>query len=248
MKRSRLWTGLASIFSFLLVLCIFGCQAMLHYSSTVNQILGISTSIVQNPEGSDSNLTYYESDFGELNAEKLQKVIKATYEESVQEEAEGAVLLKNDDNALPLKEDEKSITLFGHAVVQPLYRSSAAGSKGYTSEYGIDLAEALQDEGFEINNTLYDAYSNSSAERKAGGVDVTTGETLEASFGEEDISFYTQELQASYQDQYHDAAIVMLAREGGEGAEIPLNALELQQEEKEFHESGGYICYLWKCP
>ena len=130
MRRNRLWTGLASIFSFLLVLCILGCQAMFHYSSTVNQILGISTSIVQNPEGTDqSNLTYYESDFGELNEENLQKVIKATYDESVQEEAEGAVLLKNDDNALPLGDDEKSVTLFGHAVVQPLYRSSAAGSK-----------------------------------------------------------------------------------------------------------------------
>ena len=234
MRRNRLWTGLASIFSFLLVLCILGCQAMFHYSSTVNQILGISTSIVQNPEGTDqSNLTYYESDFGELNEENLQKVIKATYDESVQEEAEGAVLLKNDDNALPLGDDEKSVTLFGHAVVQPLYRSSAAGSKGYTSEYGIDLAEALQNEGFEINSTLYDAYSNSSVERKAGGVDMATGETLEASFGEEDISFYTQELQDSWQDQYHDAAIVMLAREGGEGTEIQLNALELQQEEKD---------------
>lgn len=234
MRRSRLWTGLASVCSCLLVFCVLACQAMLHYSSTVNQILRISTSVVENPEGSNqSDLTYFESEFGNMNSDNLQKVIEATYEESAQEEAEGAVLLKNVDDTLPINKDEKSVTLFGHAVVQPLYRSAAAGSKGYTSEYGIDLFEALQEEGFEINNTLYDAYKKSSVERKAGGVDMATGKELESSLGEEDISFYTPELQKSWEDRYHDAAIVMLAREGGEGIELQLDSLELQQQEKD---------------
>lgn len=234
MKHSRLWTGLSAVGSFLLVFSVLGYQSMTHYSSTVNQLLGISTSIVENPENTDQeSLIYYESEFGELNAENLQKVIEETYEESVQEEAEGAVLLKNDNNTLPLSDEERSVTLFGHATAQPLYRSSAAGSKGYTSEYGIDLYEALQEKGFEINDALYEAYVSSSAERKAGGVDMATGKTIEPSFGEVDAAFYTEELQASWQDQYNDVAIVMLAREGGEGSEIQMNALTLQQDEKD---------------
>ena len=213
---------------------------MMSYAGTVNGALGISTSRVVNEDGADADeTTYFESEYGELNAENLQTLISDTYAESVTEQEEGSVLLKNEDNALPLSEDETRVTLFGHAVAQPLYKNSSAGSSGYEGEYCIDLYTALTDAGFAVNDTLYDAYVNSDTTRGNGSA--TFGqEATEWSMGEEDISFYTDELQASWADDYNDVAIVMFAREGGEGVEVytedpaeGISQLALHQEEKD---------------
>lgn len=241
MKRSRLWTGLASACSFLLTASILGMNCMMSYAGTVNSALGISTSRVVNEDGAEAeDTTYFESEYGELNAENLQTLIADTYEQSVTEQEEGSVLLKNDDNALPLSEDETRVTLFGHAVAQPLYKASSAGSSGYEGEYCIDLYTALENAGFSINETLYNAYVESETSRGTGAYNFATGTSSEWSMGEEDISFYTDELQASWEDDYNDVAIVMFAREGGEGVELytedpaeGISQLALHQEEKD---------------
>ena len=239
MKRSRLWTGLASACSFLVTASILGMNCMMSYEGTVNGALGISTSRVVNEDGADADeTTYFESEYGELNAENLQTLISDTYAESVTEQEEGSVLLKNEDNALPLSEDETSVTLFGHSVVQPLYKSNSAGSSGYEGKYCIDLYTALSDAGFEINDTLYNAYKESDTMRSSG-VAAFGQEATEWSLGEEDISFYTDKLRQSWEDNYNDVAIVMLSREGGEGAELymedeaGISQLALHQEEKD---------------
>ena len=212
---------------------------MMSYEGTVNGALGISTSRVVNEDGADADeTTYFESEYGELNAENLQTLISDTYAESVTEQEEGSVLLKNEDNALPLSEDETSVTLFGHSVVQPLYKSNSAGSSGYEGKYCIDLYTALSDAGFEINDTLYNAYKESDTMRSSG-VAAFGQEATEWSLGEEDISFYTDKLRQSWEDNYNDVAIVMLSREGGEGAELymedeaGISQLALHQEEKD---------------
>lgn len=138
----------------------------------------------------------------------------------------------------PLSEDETSVTLFGHSVVQPLYKSNSAGSSGYEGKYCIDLYTALSDAGFEINDTLYNAYKESDTMRSSG-VAAFGQEATEWSLGEEDISFYTDKLRQSWEDNYNDVAIVMLSREGGEGAELymedeaGISQLALHQEEKD---------------
>lgn len=241
MKRSRLWTGLASACSFLLTVSILGMNCMMSYAGTVNSALGISTSRVVNEDGVETeDTTYFESEYGELNAENLQTLISDTYEQSVTEQEEGSVLLKNDDNALPLTEDETRVTLFGHAVAQPLYKASSAGSSGYEGEYCIDLYTALENAGFSVNDTLYNAYVESETSRGTGAYNFAAGTSSEWSLGEEDISFYTDELQASWEDDYNDVAIVMFAREGGEGVELytedpaeGISQLALHQEEKD---------------
>lgn len=223
MGRTRIWTGLTSLFSFFLVVVIIGMNCMMSYSGTINSALGIATSKVVNGKDVDAGDTeYFKSEYGELNAENLQKLIADTYEQSVTEEEEGAVLLKNGNNALPLTADETSVTLFGHAVAQPLYKAASAGSKGYKGPYNIDLYTALSDAGYKINDVLYDAYAGSPTTRGTGAYDFVSGTSSIWSMGEEDISFYTEELRASWSDDYNDVAIVMLAREGGEGMELYL--------------------------
>lgn len=239
MRRTRLWTGLASTTSFLLATSILGLNCMMGYEGTVNGALGITTSKVVNEDGVDlSSTTYFASEYGDLNADNLQKLIADTYEESVLEQEEGSVLLKNENNALPLASDEMRVTLFGHSVVQPVYKNASAGSKGYKGAYCVDLKTALQDAGFAVNEKLYDAYAKSSTTRSTG-VAQFGEEQASYSFGEEEKSFYTQDLQNSWADDYNDVAIVMLSREGGEGTEINtsnedgISQLALHQEEKD---------------
>lgn len=239
MKRKRIWTGLASLTSFMLVLSILGINCMMNYAGTVNGALGIKTSKVQNQGDSSTDTTYYKSEYGELNSKNLQKLIADTYSESVTEEQEGAVLLKNTSNALPLSDKETKVTLFGHATAQPLYKSASAGSNGYKGEYCISLYSALKNAGFQINDTLYNAYADSKTAR-SNGVAAFGQKATEWAIGEEKNSFYTDKLKASWSDNYNDVAIVMLSREGGEGAELytkdpseGISQLALQQDEKD---------------
>ena len=238
MQKKNVWTGLSSLFSFFLVFVILGTNCLFDYEGTVNGALGIETSKVVN-RGDTEGTIYFESEYGSLNEENLQKLIQDTYAESVLEEEEGAVLLKNDNNALPL-DSNMQVTLFGHAVAQPLYKAASAGSKGYKGEYCVSLYDALHSAGFEINDILYNAYVNSSTARGNGAYDFQNKVQNEWSLGEEKLSFYTDELKQSWENAYNDAAIVMLAREGGEGSETymedpeeGISQLALHQNEKD---------------
>ena len=242
MKKVRRWTGFSCIMSFLLCFSILGTNCAISYDSVVNDVLGVSTSKVVTVETEeDVDTEYYKSAYGDLNAENLKALKEDTYLQAIQEQEEGSVLLKNEDNALPLSEDERSVTLFGHAVVQPLYRNQSAGSRAYDSSGGVDLYKALNSAGFKINTKLYVAYRNSATERLTGaGSFFAEHDTSLWSMGEESISFYTDEVQATWEDGFNDVAIVMLAREGGEGVELymetpteGISQLALTQEEKD---------------
>ncbi len=90
--KKRLAVGLSSVLSSLIVAVILINNCMQIYEGTVNGMLGISTSKVINE--SDEGVIRYESAYGELNAENLQKLIQDTYDECVAEEEEGAARMK----------------------------------------------------------------------------------------------------------------------------------------------------------
>lgn len=211
------------------------------YASTINGFLGISTSmLVVDNDGGEGETIQFPSAFGELNADNLKLLIEATYEQSIAEGNEGMVLLRNENQTLPLSGDEMSVTLFGHAVMDPLYRNNSAGSAAYESKEGVDLFTAMKDAGFRVNEKLLKAYRTSKTTRAGGGFNSQTGEPLPWSLGEEKISFYTDELKSTWEDDYNDAAIVMFAREGGEGIELIMNdaaegisQLALHQDERD---------------
>jgi beta-glucosidase len=246
-KKTRIYRGLTALLAALLVASTSATQTAITYTGTLNSYLGTTTSkVVDNSDGTE-DLIYYKSEFGDYNAENLQKLIQATYDESVLEQEEGSVLLKHDNNALPLQSNETRVTLFGHAVVQPVYAPGGANSGAAdTGTYVIDLRDALLSAGFAVNDTLYNAYAASDTTRVASNnLQIAGGPSSDGSYnaepvqGEEPISFYTDALRASWEDDYNDVAIVMLAREGGEDAEMMMvnpdgeNALALNQDEKD---------------
>ena len=96
-----------------------------------------------------------------LTMEQAAEQSRAMAQELVQE---GAVLLKDQDNALPLAEGT-AVNLFGYGSVDPIYGGSGSGASDTSSN--IDLVTGLTNAGFTVNQELVDFYKKSGVSRAA---------------------------------------------------------------------------------
>lgn len=211
MKKTKLWCGLTAVFSALLILVSTGTQFAFGYASVINSKLDVETTVVNTPENTGEDTEYYKSEFGEINAANQEKLVAATKEQSINEMREGAVLLRNERETLPLQSDERRVTFFGHASVDPVYRGNSAGNMPEEPNM-TTLSQAFEGEGFAINPTLWTAYENSPVERVYGDSD--------ADIGEDPIEFYTNEIRSSWKNDYNDVAFIILSRESAEGVDF----------------------------
>lgn len=226
-KTSKMWQGLtvvsAAFLSLFLVLTDMGER----YEGFINDRLGIT-----NTGSSGTAEHVYKSRFGELNVENCKKLIEEENNFNIQAMEEGAVLLRNENNALPFADSERKVTLFGNNVADPVYATNGGGSS-FKKERGGDIYTAFTNAGFKVNKTMYDAYVNSNVRR------VSNSNQGEGSIGEVPISFYTDGLKASFANDYNDAAIVLFTRYGGEGVDLQVKdadgvpMLSLHQQEKD---------------
>ncbi|MCR5491161.1 MAG: glycoside hydrolase family 3 C-terminal domain-containing protein [Bacilli bacterium] len=133
---------------------------------------------------------------------------------------EGAVLLQNKDNALPLASTETKLALLGQNSVDFVY--GGAGSGSVDTSTAPNLKTALESEGYTVNSTLWNFYDTGagSTYRKQ-----TPDETGRGSFvvNEVPLSVYTDEVKASLDSD--DVAICTVGRSGGESADLPKTAL-----------------------
>ncbi len=125
---------------------------------------------------------------------------------------EGIVLLKNDDNQLPLAEGTK-VNVFGWSSTNPIYGGTGSGalSDAYPT---VDFLTGLTDAGIEYNQDLVDFYTGWRTERPTVGMmgqDWTIPEPTVSEYG----SLITDA------KNYSDTAIFFIARSGGEGADLP---------------------------
>lgn len=126
---------------------------------------------------------------------------------------EGTVLLKN-DGVLPL-EDGGNVTLFGQSSVH--WSNSGTGSAAMADEnLKLDLKSSLEQAGFAVNGTVWDYYKNSGREMAAGG----SGQSADWSLNETDWNTLKSACGQSF-SQFNDAAVVVFARVGCEGADLP---------------------------
>ena len=177
----------------------------------------------------DANAIYYESDFA-----SPEEMVEYGLELCELVEAEGAALLMNENNALPLAKGSK-VSCFSNSSVNLVY--GGTGSGNIDASTANTLKDALENSGFEVNETLWNFYAVDAAEylRKVGGVVTTTAATTsECPWG-----VYTNNVVDSVKG-YGDAAIVTFSRVGGEGADLEFDAvnyLALDENEKEMMEN-----------
>lgn len=149
--------------------------------------------------------------------------IEATEEEKElceQIEAEGIVLLKNEDGALPLGDEEKKLALLGQDSVDFVY--GGAGSGSVDASLAPTMKEALEGSGFTVNGTLWDFYDTGagSGYRKtfpnaSGDGEFAVNEVPRASVPSDVVSSMDGD----------DVGIVVIGRSGGESADLPTSPL-----------------------
>ncbi len=130
-------------------------------AGVINAALGTATSKIVStlPEGqTEPYARYYESAFKSL-AE-----LKAAGEAKVREvEAEGIVLLKNENNVLPLAAGSK-VALVGVTVLNPVYGGTGSGAVDATG--APNYLGVIEGAGFDVvNKNLLDAYVEDEAGR-----------------------------------------------------------------------------------
>ena len=139
----------------------------------------------------------------------------------IEVEKEGAILLKNENDALPITKDSPAVSVFGKNSVNLVY--SGSGSANSSSTSTKTLYESLEAAGISYNQTLKDFYDDNarSGSGRPANPSMNSGQRLAGfGIGETPISSYGQDLESSY-SQYNDAAIVVLSRVGGEGWDLP---------------------------
>ncbi|MCR5308745.1 MAG: glycoside hydrolase family 3 C-terminal domain-containing protein [Bacilli bacterium] len=137
---------------------------------------------------------------------------------------EGMILLKNKDNALPLKKNAK-VSVFGKNSVNLVYGGSGSAAPDKNGSR-TTILDSLKDAGFEVNTKLSDFYSSSkSGKGRSENLDMKDGVSSFAILetGETPISSYPSDVIDSY-GQYGDAALVVFSRIAGEGFDLPRHA------------------------
>ena len=157
--KLRLWRGLAALFGLLLAIFLVLTNLGYRYQGFVNDRLGVTP-----PTVDAGGEVVYKSQFGELNAENNEKLIEAENDFNIRAMQEGAVMVRNEGDALPLAKDELSVTLFGNSVKNPVYATNGGGST-FKASRGGGLLDAFKSAGFDINMTMYNAYLTSDADR-----------------------------------------------------------------------------------
>lgn len=246
-KKARvgLWSGVTAVTAVLTVGAVIGTTVANRFATTINVALGTETyKIIKGESG--ENTDYFVSGFASDEE-------RVAYEEALCAlvEAEGAALLKNDNQALPLAAAAK-VSLFGHGSVDLMYGGTGSGSVDTST--APTFKDALTAQGIQVNETLWNLYSSDSMMSKySRKTPDAISDTLEANtqyaVNEAPWSEIESGAGTSFAE-YGDAAIVVLARSGGEGADLPAgdiganvdytsglegdgNYLALSQEEKD---------------
>ena len=132
--------------------------------------------------------------------------------------SEGVIMLKNEDNSLPIAVGSK-ISLFGKNALNILKIGS--GSTSSSGNKNITIEGSLTAAGYKLNPALINFYRNNSLSGSGrGAAPVMRNVPSGYNTGETPINKYTNEIEESY-SEYNDVAIVVFQRISGEGFDLP---------------------------
>jgi beta-glucosidase len=198
----RLSVGLGA----LLVIACGGLDIATANASAVNHALNIQTFKIVDSGEPSGDTEYFKTEHSDQ--ESLKKYCEDT---AVKAEEEGLVLLKNENAALPLAKNSR-ISLFGTASAKINYSVSGSSSTAGVSYPNID--DVFNANGLAVNPTLMDFYRTGAGSKYGRSSYMLVGQVKECPW-----SAYDETTLASVSD-YGDAAIVILARDSGEGSDI----------------------------
>ncbi len=147
---------------------------------------------------------------------------------------EGTVLVKNEDNVLPLdRVENRKVNVFGHSNVDWGYGISGSGrvrpeNDDFSTTY--NLIKALDTYGIKYNTELIDMYKKfRSISRQEEAADNGFYALYEPAVT--DKAYYSDALLANAKE-YSNTAIVTITRFGAEGVDYPWDHLQISEEER----------------
>lgn len=212
-KQKKKGSGkvLTSIGAVLVALAVIITGAASYFSGVLDTYVGLGEAkTVQKPGSENWDSQYYSTDYS--SAEEIDKAAKETTKAIA---GEGITLLIN-NGVLPLQ-TPMSVSLFGRRSVDTVWggTGSGAGDAGQCTS----IADALTGVGFKVNDTLTKLYADNLEKIELGSNTMDKLGTMTYYIGEFPMSYYTGSVTASY-GSYHDAALVVFGRQGGEGMDF----------------------------
>ena len=199
-----LFVGFAALFCVLIPLYDVAAAN----SSMISKAINAPTFRIEKAEGSENEDTeYFKADY--TDKEKYAEDAAAF---SRRISSEGSVLLRNENDALPLAEGA-SVSLFAQGAVSINYSSS--GSSASDTQTYDDLKTVLGNVGLKVNPTLWNWYASKGKTR----TEKTEGLVKTYTVNEPEWSAVQAAGSASFAE-YGDAAIVVLSRDSGEGYDV----------------------------
>lgn len=159
--------------------------------------------------------------FGETKFDEntVTAATKKAQDLTVQMEEEGIVLLRNENNILPLDvEKQPAINVFGYSSQYLVYGGSGSGAG--EEDNNISLTEGLQQAGFSVNEELQAFYESATKEREEQNIHNLVG--ADFNIMEIPVSDYSEEL-IDNAVAYSDTALIVIGRIGGENGDMPLD-------------------------
>ena len=234
-KKSRkvLWSVCTVVFTLLFAVTMIGGPIANSYASIINMVLKTeSTKTI-----GDVGETYFEADYASAAEQE-----KAAQEICETAEANGATLLLNRENALPLAQGAK-VSLFGTGSADFVYGGTGSGS--IDSSKALNLKDALEADGFSVNPTVWNFYTTGAGkdyrrQLAPGSLNNYIFDNSGYLINEVPQSVFTDAEWNSVAD-YGDAAIMVVSRVCGEGSDLPWfgtgdgdgNILSLSSEERD---------------
>lgn len=200
---------LVNVFFYLFILIMVGSSIANANAAAINKALGIQTSKWEKTEDTEEvDSQYYKSDY--KNIPDMKAATEAFTQTVVRE---GSVLLKNENNALPLSKGSK-VNLYSSSSVNLVY--AGTGSSGTNTSGTVDLKTALEkDNKLVVNSDLWNWYKNDKTYGR-GGAGGAVGATFK-------VNEAPWSAIGDAKNDSADAAIFVLARNGGEGADLTIN-------------------------
>ncbi len=231
MAKGRAWRGLATLMASVTALSAAAQVTSNNWAPKINSMLNTNNYITLKTGDAPASMgDHFRTEFSSL-AEMQEEQRNL----SVQIGSEGTVLLKNENEALPLDKGSEKVTLWGLHTYMPILGGMMGSTAMVNFEVGqpqYGIVPAMQESGFDVNQEFIDLYASEVMDpfrmQTSFFGNPVPGHAFETLFttawenfktyniGEAPISVYTDDVLSSADDT---VAVVLITRDSSEAAD-----------------------------
>ena len=187
--------------------------------------LGIANDLAFNRY--DKNITAFFANNDDLNQEVIEQTRQSGNDLAREIVKEGAVLVKNKDNVLPLSKGVDKVNVFGHSSTDWFASGGGSGAVSSENDTQYNIPMALEKNGVSYNHDLYNFYrdyrgpvgGNNPVPYENSATNPSKAENI-CVLAEPELKDYDEELLKSAKS-FSDTAIMCMSRKAGESEDIP---------------------------